>query len=229
MTAPAYRSHTVQQNTIASTSASVSIPAGVADGDVLLLFLSIDEALVESPTFPAGFTSLQTKDTSGGTADGQCLYVRYKIASGESGTYDVSWSINSLRNLFVVAAYSGAGSGVPLSSIASNSTPGASPVTATASAITTTSVDNLIVNFTMSDDNGAVSGIAPPATYTERYDGAGGANTSGEFSDVSQASIGSTGAVTSTITLSSGTACFIAAMVALEPAITTGNLAWITA
>jgi hypothetical protein len=229
MTAPAYRSHTSQKNDVATGTPSVAVPTGVVDGDIILLLLTKDFDLSITVTWPSGFTAFVSTDTTGGTADVQAAYMAWKVASGESGTYNPTFT--SIRNTLIAVAYSGAKNQTPLFSSNKNSTPTTNTsITATASAITTTSADNTIINFTVSDDTGNMISVTEPSGYTERYDSAGGTSNGCEFSDIAQAAAGSTGAVTSTMVYSpAGTACFIVLMAALEPLSTAGNLSWITA
>jgi hypothetical protein len=217
MAAPTYVNHTAQKNDTATGAPSVTVPASVADGDIIILMLTLDGDLTSTVTWPGGFTEFVSADTTGGTADVQAAHMAWKLAASESGSYSPTFT--STRNTLIAVAYRGAKNQTPLFSSNKSSTPVVNTaVTATASAITTTSADNTIINFTAADDTGNLLTITQPTSYTERYDSAGGVADGCEFSDIAQAAAGSTGAVTSTLNYSpAGTACFIVLMAALEP------------
>jgi hypothetical protein len=97
---------------LARVTGSVASPntisaSGFTDGDLILLQVRHSSTGV-TVTVPAGFTLLYS--VTGGT--GNEVRVYYKIASGESGNYSVSWTggsgVNTSR-LGIVALYSDAG------------------------------------------------------------------------------------------------------------------------
>ena len=83
---------TKSNNTADGTSITLTAPTGIADGDVLLIVLGLDG---DPDTFvnPSGFVQISPTDGDHNVAF--CtFYVIYKIASGESGNYTVSWVSN---------------------------------------------------------------------------------------------------------------------------------------
>lgn len=214
-TAPAYRNHSVQKNDVATAAPSVAMPTGTVDGDILILWLTMDASALNTVTLPSGFTLRRTASTSA-PADVQSVHLATKVASSETGPYACTLNGGAVRNTLIVVSYSGADTGVPLTSINSTNTNTGDPTTATATAITTVSTDNRIINFTASDDTGGTTAITQPAGYTERYDSAGGVGDATEFSDIAQAAIGSTGAVTSQI-IGGTQVAWLVGMVALAP------------
>jgi hypothetical protein len=83
--AVAYRSKDIK-GLSAGTSVVHSAPAGLADNDILVLFLAKGNA--NAVTVPAGFSDPVTVPVVGN------LYVSWKRASSESGTYTFSCNNN---------------------------------------------------------------------------------------------------------------------------------------
>lgn len=215
-TSPPYVNHTAQRNDTATAVPSVAVPGGVVDGQVLLACLSLDDSALNTITPPSGFSLLRTASTAS-PADVQSLHLFAKLAAGETGPYVFTLNGSAVRNSLIVVAYSGAKlPTIGQTSINSTNTNTGDPTTAIAAAITTTSAENTIVNFTASDDTGGVTAITHPTGYAERYDSAGGASNAVEFSDIAQSAAGSTGAVTTSI-IGGTQVAWLVAMVALEP------------
>lgn len=111
----AYRSHTTNSYIQRTGSTSVAAPAGMVDGDyVVLIFLA---GAAPNPTAtitpPAGFIALpgfpSTEASGGFRVD---LRAYYRIAAGEPASYVVSHSGGSVWTQSMAIAFSGA-SGVP--------------------------------------------------------------------------------------------------------------------
>lgn len=66
----------------AVTSHTVSLPTGIASGDLLLVFMAIDAGSAPFTSFPAGYTEI--KDVSETTND-VTLAVAYRVADGGEG------------------------------------------------------------------------------------------------------------------------------------------------
>lgn len=69
-----------------STTLSISAPSGIQDGDLLLMYVAYAYA-GDDFTLPSGFTNIPIAN-AGGNIRG---IFAWKIASGESGDYVVSW------------------------------------------------------------------------------------------------------------------------------------------
>lgn len=100
-------------NGTAGTSVTVSKPAGTADGDLLIAFIS--ETGVGSITAPAGWTLIGS--VASGSSVTQAAY--YKIAASEGASW--TWTLGaSVRNWGWVGAYIGANTTDPIIDAVSN-------------------------------------------------------------------------------------------------------------
>ncbi len=166
--AVAYRSQST--TTYASRSnTSVSVPAGVANDDILIAHIFVG-AGSSAPTVtpPSGFTQIGTtiSMTDGGSFNGK-VSVYWKRASGEAGSYVFSHSTASSQ--LRVAAYAGCKtSGSPINASSQNNGTG---TTLTATGITTTVAD--VLGVWLSNDWQGNGNLLPPGgspTFTERFD-----------------------------------------------------------
>jgi hypothetical protein len=163
----AYRSHSV--TTYASrTNTTVTAPSGIADGDVLLLYLFIYYGTGSAPsvTLPTGFAALTSYPaTLTVGSENARVYLASKDASGESGNYTITHPTHSTQALIV--AVSGGASGAPTSS--TNTGTG---TTATATGVTTAAANAFVGYFAANWDGfgaaGAPAGTTP--TFAERVD-----------------------------------------------------------
>lgn len=169
--ASAFRS--ASNTTYASrTNTTVTAPAGISDGDVLIyaLFLGI-AGTPPTPTAPSGFSA-----PSGGTwpitlgpTFGFTAHVRvwYKIASGEAGNYTATHSAANTQGFMF--AVSGGSSSAP---VATTNSGGEGPTT-TALGLTTSGNDALIA-FMGWDWGDTANNLSPPSgttpAFTERID-----------------------------------------------------------
>lgn len=107
-------------NGTATTAIIVPVPAGVADGDVLVALV----AMIGQPSItavPSGWTLLGQQDS--GSNLRTAAY--WKLASGESGSW--TWSLGaSFKNFGVVSAYRGCDPADPIAAYAPNSGNGGS-------------------------------------------------------------------------------------------------------
>lgn len=87
-------------------SIRMDLPAGVQNGDVLVMVVTLRVVNGATITTPAGWVRLGTPTT---TADGTLQQgVYWRLASNEPASYSVSFSLNPLRASGVIAAVSGA-------------------------------------------------------------------------------------------------------------------------
>lgn len=87
------------------TNPVITAPAGIQDGDILVIWAAIGNATPPTPTPPAGFTvatGFPAQDTGGGFTVKD--YVWTKTASSESGNYTVTQAVsNSELLMFAVS------------------------------------------------------------------------------------------------------------------------------
>lgn len=152
------------------TNTTCTAPAGIADGDVLLIVFDIAAATsAPTPTAPSGFVAvsgtypINILDSSNFNVG---VYVWYKIASGEAGNYTVTHSTASSQ--CYMKAVSGGSSSQPASTTNSGSS---SPTVA----LTITPAGNdALVMFVSSDWADTANALSPPTgttpTFTERLD-----------------------------------------------------------
>lgn len=98
--------------TTVSTTATVPVPAGVVDGDLMLMVCLVNQNGV---TGPAGWTLLSTGGGGGGSTPVMSIY--YRFASSEPASYTATlglWITPSIR----IFAYRGAGAPIPQSTVA---------------------------------------------------------------------------------------------------------------
>lgn len=138
-----------------ATSTTIGAPSGIQDGDVLVLILCTDGDQSAPITWPSGFTPIHEQNL------GNAIFVgaAFKIASGESGNYDVSWPDNEQAILFIyriTGAVSGDEIQDPDESNDSGTT--ANPATITPVASTDTDDSLVIVVAGMDDDDITIDG-----------------------------------------------------------------------
>ncbi len=171
--AAAFRS--ISSTTYATrTNTTVPAPAGIQDGDVLLLvFLRGNGgANPATPTWPSGFDLVSGYPTtvSDGTDYRVSKWVLKKVASGESGDYTVTHANGASQG--VIVAVSGSDGTVVATQNAATTPAGTTTATATG---LTTGADNSLVAFVV--HNWDLYGAASPPTgstptFTERLDDA---------------------------------------------------------
>ncbi len=190
-------------NGAGSTSLSITKPAGVAQGDVMLA--TITATGNGAVTAPSGWTVV--KNTTQGTTLRQAVY--YKVAgAGEGASY--SWGLGTSRSTSGgIVDYSGVNQTAPIDATA---TATATSGNAVAPSVTTSAASDQVV---ASVSFATATTVAPDATTTEKYD-ASSASTTGEAADFIQATAGTTTAKTAEPT-ASGSA-WIAATVGLRDA-----------
>ena len=98
-----FRGNTNYDGVGSVTSWDMAKPAGVVDGDFLLMFIS--QANPETPsTVPTGFTNIQTSVADHGGAN--CL-TYYKIASGEGSTWTWGYTTGKETSACLIALIGG--------------------------------------------------------------------------------------------------------------------------
>lgn len=198
----------------------IAAPAGIVDGDILVLWVVVDNQNAITYTPPAGFTALTGFPLSlnnGGGTDGGGMYVAYKKASSESGTYSTSNNLTEAMNggIVCVSARDAAGF-LHRSSIGTNNTANNSPWNITSAAFGTVTAGLCDVVFIGWSDNKTTGAVthAGPAGHTKRADVNSGFYNSFCSTQDAVAS-GATGALTGTGTQASQQAGWACACIAL--------------
>lgn len=149
------------------TSSALPVPSGVASGDVVLVYLYLEDTGAVTP--PAGFTEVVFSPAPETTSPVSRQRVWWKRATGaDSGTYTFThtstWTSGGALRLTGAVA-----SGTPVEVLASAQRAAAGTVTPTLSA-TTAAGDRLLV-FGATVRNS--SEWSPPSGFTEQFDPAG--------------------------------------------------------
>jgi len=213
----AFRSSaTTVSGTTGSTSLTVSVPAGVQNGDFMFATISLRDtgsgALMGTPA--AGWTALRAMMDGTFTR----VYTYWRIASSEPASY--TWTFNiKTRSTASIVAYSGVDNASPVIVDDFVTQPSFTDTYVTPSITTTVNNAMIVTTFSV---GGASSGLSinPPAGMTERYDIVIG-NTSvqtQESADAVQAVAGATGQKTATASISGNVAAGVAHIMALRPA-----------
>jgi hypothetical protein len=186
-----------------TTSLSITKPAGVASGDVMLA--TVAAMGTGALTAPSGWAAVQ--DTTLSTTMRQITY--YRVAGGSEPT-SYSWELGSKRQASGgISDYRGVNATAPID--ASASTTGASG-NATISSVTTSAANDMVMGAV---GVATATSVTPDASMTERYDVASPSTTT-EAADFTQATAGATAAKTAVPAIS--TSGWISQTVALRSA-----------
>lgn len=173
--AATYVSHTTATVDSAATSINVTVPAGIAAGDLLIFFLSGNRNSTEftSMTPPAGWTSAVAvvDDTASG---GSLGVIYYKIATGSETSATWAWAGVGMRAVGTIMAFRGVNTATPFDDTDST-VQGSSSTTRTPLAVTTTVANDLTVCF-IGDRQGGATQSFTPGSWTERVDQSMGAS-----------------------------------------------------
>jgi hypothetical protein len=211
-----YRTGTSVENVNGSASVSMTVPSGVAVGD--LLVADVDAAGTGAITAPTGWTSIFT-----GPGFATYSVVLYRVATtADVAGASYTWTLGSTRKAVGrMSAYVGADT----TAIGAAATTGSNTgTTITYNSVTTAAANSLVIlGGTALNASGTIS-LTPPAGTTTRFNIATsgtGSQLRGANGDFIQATAGATGNKTGSISPSSawGTAMF-----ALKPA--AGTLAF---
>lgn len=152
-------------NNSGTTTWTVTKPAWVADGDMLILFAGSDSVHTIT-TAPSGFTQIQS--TIGTGTDDSSLTIWWKQASSESATWDIVFGASE-SGATGLLGYTG-----HLASTAPESVAGTRPASSTliaAPSITPSVNDCMVVAIYGADPAGAPTGTADASpAATERLD-----------------------------------------------------------
>jgi hypothetical protein len=174
-------------NSTGTTTLSLSKPAGVASGDMMLVAIYTGDAASASITPPSGWTELRTYAPNSFFR----FSVFYRVAGASEGA-SYSFTVGDVDTVGAISAYRGGETGAPASTIST----GLSGTSLAAPSITTTEANTMIISI-VGGDEGAASAKSwtPPSGVTERSDRYLG-SLSLAVGDFTQASAGATGTKT---------------------------------
>lgn len=166
----------------ASASVSVTIPATVQPGDLLLLFHVMNSATLAVTNPPSGWNPLET--TQFGASAGYTAWSRVAQAGDAGSTVTVGTNGGSnLKNTLLLGAWSGVDTTTPVDAFV-HALETTSQTTHAAGTVTTTKDNALIVSAVLAKDSDGTT-WTPPAGFTSRGSSfAGGAGqTDGAIAD----------------------------------------------
>ena len=204
----AFRSASSAQNPTGATL-SISRPAGVVPGDVMVAGIGIRGAPTVTP--PAGWTLIRRDQA--GTYTTQALYYKV-VTTAEPASYIWSFS-QPVPAAGGIAAYQGVKTSAPIN-VSGGLTQNFDTTSIVAPSVTSTVAGGEVIGFF---SIGGGNSITPPAGMTERAEAsstAGANHVTWEDSDSTQATAGATG--TRTATASSSPHPNVGALVILAPA-----------
>lgn len=137
---------------------TVNVPAGVANGDVMVAFIHASDV---SATTPTGWTSLITTQPRSG--EDFALY--YRVAASEPASYTWTWGAGSFVGSIV--AWRGVSVGTPIDVTAAAGTAVTSGTTVVAPTRTTVTNNALLITATAIHPN---TTFTPAGSMTERAD-----------------------------------------------------------
>lgn len=197
----------------------VTKPAGVVDGDVLIVFFAIESA-GSSVTTLSGWTAHPSNPLTV-SADGQRGFCFHKIASSEPASWTWTWSnAGSSGANYHCLAFSGRNTSAPITATNSGSsnTASASPRTISANGVTAAASDDLVWLGFLDNTAAATVSYSPPSGFTEATDASDGSFTSSATAYKENISSGATGTISGTGTYSTGNAGYGAFLLAIAAA-----------
>ncbi|MCO6445743.1 MAG: hypothetical protein J5J04_16845 [Anaerolineae bacterium] len=218
MTTASYRAHDVDEY-YGSNTVTLPAPTGLASGDVLFAeFLGNDGNRVLN-TLPSGWTLIASATETAAPSTG--FWLCKKVAGGsEPATYDFVFNYDFNGRVCIVAYKDG--SDVSVYGAATAPSAGStSPYDVDAAAITVPDDDSKVIFFgaLRVTTTGAAAAFTPPTSYTERVDsGASYDLRALTVADITQATAGTTGAVSTTVAQAGGGAArTVGVLVAIAP------------
>lgn len=214
-------------NTIGSAAATYNKPSGTVQGDLQLMFVVIDGTgdPLNIPTGGATWSLVDRQNISNGDTDTIAIFAQIAGAS-EPSTYSQVTAHAGSSVCALIVSYSGVDTtgGTGLSCIAASGftnpnlvTAPSSPVLMAATAITTTAVNQTVVWLGAVDWNsGTAAAFTDPSSTTRRAVNTPASFVNGLITDFVQASVGTTGTITGTGTLTGQLGNYYAALIALK-------------
>lgn len=153
------------------TSMTLSVPAGVSNGDLLLMLVSVEGD--ETITTPTGWTQESTNTTGGTTSGDARVSVFSRTASSEPSSYSVTVSGSGLMGHGCIVSYTGNNVKIKTSNSRQNTT---SSTIQTVTAISTTLATTATVAFI-----GCIAGSNDPTQTDLSSGGSGFSRAKGTF------------------------------------------------
>ena len=204
---PVFRSASYATNNATVTTLAVPRPAAVTTGDLLLASIAIRGT--STMTAPAGWTLIRN-DVSGNNLR-HATWWRFAAASDPSSW---TWTFSAGRLAAgAIHAYGGVAASNPIDT--SSGSANASSTSLTATGVTTTAADDLLVAFYSMTTNAT---ITPPAGMTERGEQAGSAPGRTTVLEGSDAALGAAGPTGARVATASRAQTSIGQLIALRPA-----------
>lgn len=165
--APAFRSGSATAYGASHTNITITPPAGIANGDILVAMIVTGALSPPIPSGPTGWTAFGT-DIQDGVSGSFFVNLRtfWKRASSESGSYTFNHATASSAGW--IGCYSGCiTSGTPLNATSTNT--GSNNLTSTGLSITTTAANSMLL-WLSNDFADNANNLTPPTGMTERLD-----------------------------------------------------------
>lgn len=162
--------------TAGATGLTVTKPSGTVNGDLLLAFVAVSDAIANAApivTVPAGWTAVTNGAKSlAGAAFNYNVKAFYRIASGEPASYNLQWSNSASYATAEIHRVIGTDTVNPVNVAANNAAVlgVGNPADPPAPAVTTTVVNCMIVGFLYHDHLALTQVHNPPASHDERTD-----------------------------------------------------------
>ncbi|WP_210411333.1 PKD domain-containing protein [Pseudarthrobacter sp. NIBRBAC000502771] len=195
----------------AVTTASLAVPAGTSAGDVLVAAITVD--LNPGLTAPAGWTAIVNgQSINASSTSGARAYAFYKVV-GASDPATYNWILSSAAKWGGgITAYRGVNNTTPLDSpVVTAADTSYSATSITVGSITTATNGAMLIGGVGCDCSAPV--VTAPSGWTERWEAAAGQVA--EQADKTQATVGSSGTATWTLSAARAVAAW---QTALKPA-----------
>jgi len=191
-----------------NTTHTVAVPAGLADGDKVLIYFIEDLSTTSPSGVPTGFTVHATGSSTASTWRSMSVRMWWKditsaAGEGSGGNYTMTFGVAAIGYMIAVA-FSGRDTGAPTVAATDDGAAGASPLSVPLSGVTAATGDDIAwlgVLAPMDDGDmfSMTSTFAPPTDYTERQE-LGGLWRISELATRDNVSSGATGTLTGTAT-----------------------------
>ncbi len=155
---------TIGTPTIAAGTAGnqvVNKPAGVADGDLLIATMGMDDGVYSGIDAPAGWTIITAASHDSGGGSGVQRKTFYRVISGDGASYTFTALAGNSAFVIVTPVF---GAGASPTFVAAKD---ATNTTETCPSVTPTDADDLLLCWSVIDSNGGTPTWTPPSGMTE--------------------------------------------------------------
>ncbi len=183
---------TTATSTAAVTGVTVNVPAGLADGDVLVTQITADNGPTVTP--PAGWSNVLPSAYLGMGGGARVFVYSHVVTSAAAEPASYTWQLSSAQKWNAgMSAFRGANTTTPFdtaATVASDSTYSAAKLTVPE--VTTTTPGAMVIGGVGIDSSSTA--VTPPRGWTEAFESTGAQVT--ELATQSRAAVGATGAQT---------------------------------